>query len=249
MLHRVAMLLIIIFWLTMTGLLVRNELAPDGSGIREVPMSHVVKLFYQHEQPSDLRIFSGSLVVGDVHLQPREDKATHLRLLDFAGRLQVRLGPDSLRRFSCDGLLQMDSASSIRHLAFGITLHDTVPTRTEVEVNPETNVAHVTLRMRTDVISEGDYTLDEVGARQLLEQMGIEPSLLGALHGPSPGLSLQYRARASSLKIKDERVDTYLASIEQAGQTLAEIHISQLGQVLKVTTLPGYTLVPDGVNP
>ena len=42
MVYRFFAATIIVFWLTMTALLVRNEVAPDGSSMREVPVSHMV---------------------------------------------------------------------------------------------------------------------------------------------------------------------------------------------------------------
>ena len=45
---------IVLFWLTMTGLLVRMELWPNHSSLRSIPIEHVAKLMWLHEQASDL---------------------------------------------------------------------------------------------------------------------------------------------------------------------------------------------------
>jgi hypothetical protein len=49
--------------------------------------------------------------------------------------------------------------------------------------------------------------------------------------------------------IHGERIQTYLVSIGQNGQTLLEADISQLGQILRAKTLIGYTLMPDDLVP
>jgi hypothetical protein len=40
-----------------------------------------------------------------------------------------------------------------------------------------------------------------------------------------------------------------MVTVEQSGQTLLEFHLSQLGQILHVRTLIGYTLAPDDMFP
>src|SRR5262245_7266621 len=64
MIYRTAAALIVVFWLVMTTLLIRNEVNPEDSRLREVPVTHVLKLLYLHEQPSHLRIYAGGTPIG-----------------------------------------------------------------------------------------------------------------------------------------------------------------------------------------
>jgi hypothetical protein len=50
MLNRLFSAAIVIFWCVMTFLLIKNEVAPEGSNVSEVPIAHVLKLIYLHEQ-------------------------------------------------------------------------------------------------------------------------------------------------------------------------------------------------------
>lgn len=249
MLHRLAAVLIILFWLAMTALLVRDELHPDDSRVRAVPLQHVLKLLYLHEQPSDLRIYADMQLLGYLHLRPRIDPETTLRQLEFNGTFQIRLGPSARQRFSWDGLLQLDQTYAFRQLDFGLTVHNPFPTRAEVAIRPDTQRAHVTLKERDQIFDERDYSLDEMGLRQLLEQLGADPAMFSAVISSQAAPRLEWRARRSSLQVQNQRVDTYLVVCEQGGQTLAEIHLSQLGHVLHARTLLGYTFVPDDVAP
>jgi hypothetical protein len=77
--------------------------------------------------------------------------------------------------------------------------------------------------------------------------MGLDPTLLTTRSAPQ--ISPTVRGRMSSLLFHGERVDTFLLTVEQSGQPLVEIHISQLGNVLQAKTILGYNFAPDEVIP
>lgn len=246
-LHRLLAVIIVVFWLTMNALLVRNELNPSGSRVREVPLHHVLKLLYLHDERSDLRIFSDGRYLGSLHLHPRIDGAR--RLLDFNGTVNVQFAPESRQRFSWDGQLELENTFAFHRVNLGLSLHDDALTRVEVEIPAGSGRARATFKQRGSIISTHEFSSDQAGARQLFGQVGGDPALLSAFAAPSATADWQVRARQSSFPIKNERVDTYLVTIEQSGQTLAEIHIDQLGSVLHAKTLLGYTFAPDDVAP
>jgi len=247
--HRFVTLSIVAFWLGMTTLLVRNELMPGSSALRQIPLQHVLKLFYMREEPGDLRIFSNSQLLGTLILQPRIDREKGRRLLDFNGTMQVQLPSQARQRFSWDGLLNLDGAFAFKQLNLGLTLHDPHATRAEIETIAGSSAARVTLKQRDEIVSSQEFTFNEAGGRKLLTQLGGDPALFAALNGPEVRAGWQIRARQSSFVIKGERVDTYLVTIEHAGQSLAEIHVDQLGSILHAKTALGYTFAPDDVMP
>ena len=249
MLHRLAAVIIIFFWLAMTALLVRDELHPNDSRVRAVPLSHVFKTLFLHEQPSDLRIYADTSLLGYLHLRPRIAPETAARLLEFNGTLQIRLGPSARQRLSWDGLLALDRSYTFRELDFGLTVHHPSPTRAEVAIRAATGRAEVTLKDADRVLDQRSYALDQTGLRQLLQELGAEPAMWTGLINSGSAPQIEYRARRSSLQVQNQRVETYLIVCEQGGQTLAEIHLSQLGHVLHARTLLGYTFVPDDVAP
>ena len=247
MLHRLATICIIAFWLTMTALLVRNEVRPDGSHLREVPIHHVLKLLFLHEQRSELKIYTDSTLIGYLRMEPHVDPATEARMMDFNGTMQLRNTGTPRQRLQWDGSLALDRAFHFRHLHLALSMSEPAPLNATIDTDPQR--AHVVLKSNTDTISEHDFTLDEAGARGLLAQLGVDPALLATFAGAKSELQPAFRARQSSLGIRGERIETYLVTIEQSGQTLGEIHISQLGQVLHAKTPLGYTFAPDDVAP
>ena len=247
MLHRLATICIIAFWLTMTGLLVRNEIRPAGSLLREVPIHHILKLLFLHSQRSELKIYSDSTLIGYMRMEPHVDPATDERTLEFNGAAQLRTAAAQRQRLQWDGSLSLDRAFTFRQLRFGLTMNDPAPMRVTIDTDRER--AHVTLKSNSEVLTEHDFTLDEAGARELLAQLGLDPAMLTAFAGSKSELKPVFRARQSSLSIRGERVDTYLVTFEQSGQTVGEIHLSQLGQVLHVKTPLGYTLAPEDIAP
>ena len=94
-----------------------------------------------------------------------------------------------------------------------------------------------------------DFTLDEHGARAVLEHAGIDPSLLPISWKSQASAVYTSKARLSSLPVHGGQMDTYLVTVESNGQTLLECHVDQLGRVVHASTLLGYTLAPEDITP
>jgi hypothetical protein len=129
-----------------------------------------------------------------------------------------------------------------------LIFHDERFDRAELEVDAEKKIAYLQLRSGERVVQESSYSLDEKGAAQVLQQLGIDPAVLQAVAGKSH-VQPQLRAQQASMTVHGEKIQTYLVSLQQGGQTLLELHVSQLGQVLRVKTLVGYNLAPDDLAP
>lgn len=249
MLYRTLAILIVGFWLVMTGLLVRTELVPDATRLREVPMFHVVKLLFLHEQPSDLQVFSDNLRVGDLRIHPRTDPDTQQRRIEFSGNLQLHFPAPTRQRFAWDGAFELDRLGKLQLFRFGLSTQESTKARMDLLINPLSRRALFTMQQRGGIREEQEYTLDENGANEVFAQLGIDPAIVKSVHGRAAALAPTLSARQSTLRIHGERVETYLISVTQNEHVLADIHVSQLGQVLKVKTAFGYTLVPQDVVP
>lgn len=252
MLPRLAAFTIVIFWFVMTLLLVRNEISPEASRLREVPIAHVLKLLYLHEQPSDLAVYNGPTSIGHVRLHPRLDGNPNNRLLDLSGDLQLALTPSQRARFNWLGQLEMTPDFTVRNSRWTLTILDPGYLRAEIETSEASKTAHYVLRTRDSnqgsgraadrVISEGDLSTDQAGLSGLANQLNLGANLDALMKQGGPQTTPVFRARQSSLKWRGERTETYLVTVEQNGQQLIEAHISQLGQVLLARTALGYTL-------
>src|SRR5437016_4506615 len=97
MLHRLIIMLITAFWLAMTGLLVVREIYPEATRLNAVPISYVGQMVFQHEQTSDLRIFSSGKEkeTGFLHIQPRNVAGSGKRILELNGSLSFTLPGNS----------------------------------------------------------------------------------------------------------------------------------------------------------
>ena len=258
MLYRTCAALIVVFWLIMAGLLVRQHVGEGDDALREVPVAHVVKLLLMHEQPSDLNILSEKRRLGHLRIQPRREAAGRTRVIEFSGALITNLPGSARQRIGWDGSWELEKTLATRRFDMGLTWRDAVGKeatayRTQVTLTPSTDPAENLLRWtlhRDDrLIEERRIGLDAAGLDTALREL-VDPSLLEMMQGRKRGMTPPViKAHQSTMLIHGERIDTYLVSIEQNGQTLIEADISQLGQILRAKTLIGYTLMPDDLVP
>ena len=250
MLYRFFALTIVGFWTTMMVLLVRNEVSPATSGLREVPLDHVLKTFFLHEQPSDLTLRAGHDLMGHVRFHPRVEKQTQLRFLDLTGSMQVQNFEKRRQRLTWDAQLELSPELKVKVARFGVNAYQPAPYRAELTVWPQANRAHFELRDRDRLQTSEDYTLDRSGASRALNQLGIDPMLIDTVSAQQKtAVPPVVKARQAYLRVRGEKVETFLVTFEQNGQTMLEAHVSKLGQILKVTTALGYTLAPEDPLP
>ncbi len=248
MLPRFVSAAIVLFWLTMTTLLVRSELWPDHSQVRTVPVAHVAKLMWLHKQPSDLTIWSEGLRAGHFHIEPAIREVDEARLIKYSGNLQLRLPGARRQRVSWDGIADFGQTTELQSILIGLGLRDPSPMRAEITLDPATNLAHYRLTNNGVTLEDEEYTLDEAGLKKALEQLELDPAVFSAMRGSSKSTA-ELTAHQGSLTLYGQRIDTYVLALKQGGQTLLEAHVSQLGQVLHVKTLVGYTMAPENVAP
>lgn len=249
MLYRLLATVIVLFWLTMTGLLVRKEFGLGDSSLREVPIAHVAKLLFTHEQPSDLQVYNERLAVGRLRIQPRLRKEDGQRKVDFTGTVQLLLpGVDGRQRVAWTGDLTLDSQLQAQRLKFALTYRAPAPHTLDLALDfPQKRVSYET-RVDAIVAHRGEFSFDEAGVSVWLREQGIDPALVKSLSNPNSA-PMQASARQASLTIRDEKIDTWLVSVEQGGQTMLEAHVSQLGQILRLRTFLGYSAAPEDLAP
>lgn len=246
--YRAVSILIVVFWLTMTALLLRHEVKPGDSALREVPAGHVVKLLLHHHQSSDLNIVSDKTRLGRLRIDPHIRPADGLRTIAFSGNLLFIIPGGERRRVAWDGEMEMNKELTIQRFRLGVTMHEPEKLRSEIVIRPAENVAHYELSSANGILERQDYSLDERGAQEVFRHLGLDPATLplGKMQQAKPPV---VKAQQSSIEIHGERMDTYLVTVESNGQTWVECHVNQLGQVVRATTLLGYTLSPDDITP
>lgn len=249
MFQRLAAFAIVAFWFVMTLMLVRNEISPDASRLREVPISLVMKMLFLHEQPSDLTVYSGPASIGSVRIHPRIERENDARVLDISGDLHITMSPEQKTRFNWLGRLEMTPSYEITRSKWGATIIEPGYLHAEIETPPGSKTAHFTLRTRDHVINEGEMPMGQGALTGLANQLNLGANLDALVQQGQTQTPPVIRARQSSLTWRGDKTDTYLVTVEQDGQMLIEAHFSQLGQMLLAKTVLGYTLRSSDLVP
>lgn len=247
MLHRITVFLIIGFWIAMTGLLVVREIYPDSTKLNNIPVSHVGRLLFQHEQPSELVIRDKQKDVGTFYIQPKVNAASRERWIEFHGNLGIHLPAAGKQRISWRGNVHLDDAFSVTHLKISLYTHDPIQ-GVELEIDTPTNLAKYAITNQGFELEKGSFTLDQNGLTSLLKRSGLPVGVFQAILNSSQKTmsSPEVAARLSSLKLNGETISTYIVSINVSDQTLFEMHMTQLGQVLKANAPAlGYKMYPQ----
>jgi hypothetical protein len=115
----------------------------------------------------------------------------------------------------------------------------------QFSIEPRENRGHYAVSFGEEPAMASDFTLDEAGLNKLLGQWGLDPQVV---KGFSPGgmkMAPEITARMTKLVIRNEQLETYLVTVSNQGQTLLEMHVSQLGQILQAKTLIGWELATE----
>jgi hypothetical protein len=249
MIHRFAAMLIVIFWVCMTGLLVVRELYPEVTRLNHVPTSYVAQLIFQHQQPSDLQIYEGGKETGYIHLQPRRAR-TGSQVLEIHGNLGVELpGGGGRQRLSWVGAMEMSATFQIQRIRMNLAFQQGGG-QLEILVEPPRNIARYSVKAGRATSESTELTLDEAGFSGLLAKAGMGPVSLPQMKAVGAQMSPEFTAQTSSLQLNGETVSTYYFSMKIEEQTIIEAHLSQLGQVLRAQIpLLGYKFAPQNVAP
>lgn len=248
MLHRFVATTIVLFWITMLGLLVRKEYGPRDSSLREVPLPHVLKAVFAQQQVSDLQIYAEKAVVGHLRLHPQVRAEDKLRTLSFTGSVQMAVPGIGRQRFSWSGELALDARMQAQRLA--LTASYRAPAVHTIAL--QFDFAHKRMsyetRVNSTVARRAEYSLDSAGTHAFLREQGVDPDFVIGLQNPRSA-PLTFRALQATLPVRDESIETWQVTIDQGGQTLLEAHVSQLGQIMRVRTFVGYSAAPEDMAP
>jgi hypothetical protein len=249
--NRLLALFITVFFATMWTLLLRTELRPQKTALRKVPVEHVLKLFFQHQQPSDLFIHGSGERLGHVRFHPQVNSADDSRVIEFSGNAQLRIPGAPKQRIMWDGAAEyfQDMALRTVQLKTGVRESTTQPapeTTVNIFLNAMNRLVNYSISVDGRPVDQASFTLDENGVQGLMRRAGIDPELLRMVNSKAQSSTPpKISAHQSSLRLKSEEVETLLVTVEMNAQTMLEFHVSQLGQILHAKTLTGWTLEMD----
>jgi len=245
MVVRFAAALIVLFWLTMTALLVRIETHPETSRVLEVPVTHVMKLLFTHGQASHLQIQENGRAMGRMSLYPKRSEAAKPVTLEYTGSVWIR-GPSSgKQRVSWDGVLQMSPAYDLTRLSLTVRMPDH-GYATTVEISPSENEMRYSIAGDGQLITEQRYPMTKAGAATALSHFGMDERILDAVHSASPSPPV-WKVKPARYQFHGDAIDAFVMTLHAGEIVLGEIYVSQLGQVLSINTPLGYSLTSEDV--
>lgn len=249
MIQRLFIIGIVAFWLTMTSALLHLWVNPVNHDLLSLPVTHVARQMFHHEQASNLSIIQNGRRVGSLMLQPRRFDDQGRGMIDFSGSLMLELPFMSEQPFSWRGTAEMDSDFALRHLRVRIDAHGPKIT-TDIELLPDEKKVIYRIGHHGEEPYESVLPLTSSGAREALESFGVDPSILNQIPtGLAAGSTTENRteltARRSEIEIQGERAQTFRVTARRSEMILMEADVSNLGQILSVKSAFGVSLHPE----
>lgn len=247
MLHRLTIILITGFWLAMTSLLVVRELYPEATRLNAVPIGYVGQTIFQHEQASDLRIFTEGnekKEVGFFHIQPR-NAAGGRRVLEINGNVNLTLPGSLPHHLGWIAQFEMSHDFTPERLHLDVSTHEPGQ-HMDVVVDFLGKKASFGVKLGERIMNETSFTLDEAGFTSLMSRAGVPEFLTKQLRASQSEMpKIEFGAQSSSTVISGQKLSTFLLALKAGGQSVFDAQVSQLGQVLSAEApVLGWKFVP-----
>lgn len=263
--HRSLITGITLFWLVMTGLLLRVELFPERGDLLPVPIPYVAKLIFLHQQPSDLVLYLKKERLGNVHLVPQlakdPDNPAHeiVELINCTGAVAVRVPGVPYKRatFRLNG--ELTRRHELRGFDCAITMH--APQQAPEDVmtiqfdgRPPRDEYHYFVRRGKLTLKENSGTIAALLDDPDLQVFPFDPRALidqsiKSADGPGATSRMSLNAHRGTLHFNGEDLETYVVTVRLADALESTIHVSQLGQILAVKTFADYALYDEALTP
>ena len=246
----------------MTGLLIRAELFPGLRDAAPVPPAHVFKQMFLHEETSDLALYRQRKRLGALHVQPHRTAetpgigATHTLNLTGNSTLDILGQPD--QRMSLKATFELDDTQSIRHFDFFATIrapHTKGAAKEDDSLgisfdgSPVSDRYHYLIRHGEVLDKEASGTMEQLLSDPGLQVFGIDPRTVVKQAFAQAAGSFNTDARRSSMQFNGETVDTYLLTFHHGDTLESTVQMTQLGQILLVSTFAGYDLYDETLTP
>lgn len=252
--YRALALAIILFWVTMTGMLVRSEFFGGAAGQIAVPPAHVFKQIFLHEQPSDLAFYRQRQRLGLFHVQPRRDPpnaangASHALMINGGSTLDLFGLPNE--RVILRATVELDTQQAVRHFEVFASVREPRQKDPSLGITfdgaPPANHYHYVVRRGEAVQQERSGTPEELLDDPAFRVLGIDPKTV--IHqATTGGAGSTVEARRSTMPFNGEIIDTYLVTLRGMFETTMQT--TEQGQILVIRTGTGYDFYDETITP
>ena len=233
---------VVAFWLVMMGLLIRLETHPDATDILDVPVSYVMRLVFQHGQQSLLTVRDESGAIGNVSLRP-EITGTDGRVMNFSGSLEPQLAGLGRQRLNFGGAVNMDATLKMRDFHLDLNVQES-HYHVTVAGDAERNQLRYEVRQGSHWVTSQTLPMNAAALEPaLMQSMGLDGKTI-----PISPVSMQppdLTARETELALHGEKLEVYEVSAKVGTASMADLYVTQLGQVVMVKTAFGYSLTGE----
>lgn len=255
MLYRAFAAGVILFWLVMMGLLARSEWFGAGAAQTPVPLAHVIKQVFLHEEVSDLGLYRQRQRLGGFHVQPKRGPADgSARTLQIMGDCKLDAFGSSARRVLLRASIELDERQSVRHFAVAGSLrepHQTGPNfGFDFEGWPAAGRFRYAIKQGDVVQKEATGTPDELLGDPALASLGFDPrTILRQAATQATAGETRVDAHRSTLSYNGETVGTYIVAFKHGAALESTLQMTEQGQMLSLTTFAGLDLYDDALAP
>lgn len=245
MLHRAIIVGVAAFWLIMTGLYVRLQVAPsEQPSWMSIPPGHVINLVFGGDESSALDIFQNGLKIGTLYVRPFGGEGVPgERRIAVNGEISIKF-PGARERMTFRSEFNFSREfETLNAFDFSMRLRDP-----EFELAVSSGEGSGVIDYRAtgpggDVLREGSGTLGGILADTPLAGAGLRAEdMLPAMAAGAP------RAVRGTATLAGQPVEVYRLIIPHGNDLRSEINVSLLGRILSVSTPFGIHLLTEGID-
>ncbi|MEO6788616.1 MAG: hypothetical protein ABI318_21045, partial [Chthoniobacteraceae bacterium] len=167
------------------------------------------------------------------------------RVMEFNGTLNFTLPGGSRQQLLWAGVFEMNRSLAPERLHLDLSAREPGQ-HMDVLVDFAGRKAVFGAKIGDEVVNETAFTLDEAGFAALMTRAGVDPMMMKQLKASQDEIpKFDLAAQSSSLVLGGQKLETFLLTLKAGGQSLFEVQLSQLGQVLSAKAPAfGWRLTP-----
>lgn len=256
MISRLISVLIISFWLLMTGLLMRAIWFPGDSRLDKISPGAVFRVIAARGEPSHLDIYENRRVVGKLNVSPMSPQLSGRRQkirLHLDGTLDLRIQAQKLTvtgdvLLSHDGeLTGMNLKLLLKSQRLELTIRQDEPDQEPVL---KLTMLGMTLLDTSENVREGEVLEGNPSIALLLSFAGISPADSESIRQKAnvEASATNLDARQGDFELSGRKHRGYVISVLRHNTPAFRMCVENTGQIMSIETPTSYRLITDDLN-